>query len=430
MRSILGLGRHEIEGGVTLLTQGTLPSARITVASWTGLSGARLDPPGKEGLSALTARLLNAGTRAWSKRALAQRLDRLAATLSVETSWDHTSVEIAGPTAVEDELLAILSEVVSNPRFEAVEVERVKRSMQERNARDMSQPGPRAERAFLERLFPRSHPYHRNPSGTVRSIPRLGKGDLERFHRNWYTSGSSKIIVTSSTPEKEIVRAVRKNLPELRERSPSPSPPGSSRRAQGPRGAQISIPIPGSRQVEVLMGGLAPTRGHPSYSALKLANEVLGGRPVLSRLFQVVREQNGLAYDTESEVNMLLNGGMWTVSAGTGTGTVDRVVDLMGREVRRLATEEIPLQELSAMRESFIGSFLVHTDTPGSAHSFADEVAEYDLPLDHFLTWPTELRRITPREIRESVADHLAHWEDPLVVIAGPPEGIPRPRGG
>jgi zinc protease len=401
------------------------------VASWTGLSGTRLDPPGKEGLSALTARLLNAGTRAWSKRALAQRLDRLAATISVETSWDHTSVEIAGPTAVEGELLAILSEVVSNPRFEAVEVERVKRSMQERIARDRSQPAPRAERAFLERLFPRSHPYHRSPSGTVRSIPRLTKGDLERFHRDHYTSGSSKIIVTSSTPEKEIVRTVRKNLPELRERSSSPSLPGrTGGGVRDPRRAPISIPIPGSRQVEVLMGGLAPTRRHPSYSALKLANEVLGGRPVLSRLFQVVREQSGLAYDTESEVNMLLNGGMWTVSAGTGAETVARVVERMGREVRRLATEEIPLQELTAMRESFIGSFLVHTDTPGSAHSFADEVAEYDLPLDHFLTWPTELRQITPREIRKSVADHLSDWEDPLVVIAGPPEGIPRPRGG
>ncbi len=428
MRSLLRVERHDLGGGVTLYTQGAIASSRITVASWISPAGSSRDPPGKEGLAALTGRLLVTGTRKWDKRELARRLDRIAATLSVDVSWDGVTAEITGPTVVEQELLDILSEVVAHPRFDPAEVVRIRTAMEERLARDASQPSHRAERAFLETLFPEGHPYHRNPGGNRRSVRALRPRDVADFHHRNYRTGGSKIVITSRSEERAVLRAVKARMPPLpdgtttRPSLPGRTPPGAPR--------EIALPIAGSQQVEILVGGIAPSRTHPAFSALRMGNEVLGGRPILSRLFQSVREQEGLAYDTESDVTMLPEGGFWSAAAGTGAKTVRRVLGILQRETRRMMTQPVSPEELHAIRESFIGSFLLHTDTPLAAHSFADEVATYDLPPDHFETWPAELRRLTPEDIRTAMAEHLEGWARPLVVVAGPPEGVRSIRGG
>jgi zinc protease len=419
LTDVLAVQKNLLGDGVELHVQRSLASAKITVASWNLGAGTAMDPKGKEGLATLTASLLSAGTKKSTKRELARRLDRIAATLSAETTWDNTMVEVCGPTDVEDELLSILFEAVSCPAFVPAEVERVKGRLEEKLEREKSIPASVSERAFMESVFPPDHPYHRNPLGTLRSVPGLKASDVERFHRSNYVLHGSKVVVTSSTPSRELVAKVEGMIPALP--SGNATRTGwSTQRPERVKSREIWITIPGSQQVDVLVGGFAPRRSDEGYSALRLANEVLGGRPVLSRLFQVVREQEGLAYDADSDVDMLLNGGYWNVTAGTGAGTVRKVVALLRKEVRRLATETVGPKELKMIRESFLGSFPLHADAPESAHAMAQEVALFSLPEDYFLSWPAEVRKITPREIREAVEAKLEGWDSPLAVVAGP----------
>lgn len=424
MNDLLSVRKHLLDEGPALFTQRALSSSGITVASWTGDCGVSQDEKGKEGLSALTARLLTCGTRGATKRDLARHLDRLAATLTSETSWDGIQIEIRGPSSVERELISILFDVVSEPVFPPKEVERVKARTEEALARERQVPAAISERTFLESLFPPAHPYHRNPNGTLRSVRSLKCSDAAGFHKRNYLWGSAKIVVTSPFKEEAVVREVRDLLPTFSiKRGPSTALASASARMP-PNGAFFNVNIPGTQQVEVILGGEAPPRGHQSYSALRLANEILGGRPVLSRLFQVVREQSGLAYDADSDVEMLRRGGFWTVHAGTEKKTVKKVISLLQREVHRLAEETVSQGELDSIRESFLGSFPLHADSPESAHSLAQEVAIFDLPEDYFLSWPDELRKITPRMLGDSVSACLGGYDAPITVVAGPTEGL------
>lgn len=427
MKDLLSVRKHVLDVGIPLFNQRAISSSGISVASWIGDCGVALEQQGREGLAALTVRLLATGTESETKRELARRMDRLAATLSLEAMWDGVQVEIRGPSSVEREMISILFDVISEPAFPVKEVERVKGRTEEALVRERQMPASIAERTFLEKLFPPSHPYHRNPSGTLKSVRSLKRSDVVEFHKRNYRWGRAKLVVTSPFDDDVVLREVNELLPPVSvESGPATSSPAHSQVSR--QGGFYNITIPGTQQVEVFLGGEAPSRGDPSYSSLRLANEILGGRPVLSRLFQIVREQSGLAYDADSEVEMLHHGGFWNVRAGTEKGSVEKVISLLLREVHRLAEETVSQGELDSIRESFLGSFPLHADSPESAHSLAQEVAFFGLPGDYFLTWPDELRKITPRMLRDSVTSSYGGYKDPITVVAGPTEGV-RPKG-
>ncbi len=420
MTSLLDIRREELRKGIPLYFQSSPPSSQISVISWISPSGSGSDPRGKEGLVALTGRLLKSGTRRSTKRELARTLDRMAAILSVEVDADGITVEIRGPTSVESRMMGILFEVVTEPAFPSLELERGRSQMIERLKRELSQPSSLAERRFMETLYPEGHPYHHGPMGSLRAVSRITASQVRDFHRRHFVQGGTKIVVTSSRAFPEVARDLEANLERHPLREGTPPPPRALARMPSRKGEVLHLKVPGSQQVSILAGGTAPAIHDPSRATLELAHEVLGSRPVLSRLFQVVREQNGLAYYADSSLHMLRDGGYWLASAGTATATSRRVGELLLKEIRRLAEEEIRSSELEAIRNSLIGSFPLLTDSPDMAHSLVQEIALYDLPTDHFLRMPEILRGITATELRRVVSEKMQGWKSPLLVYAGP----------
>lgn len=426
-RDPLDLQREVLDNGVTLVTQPS-PSGSVTFsASWFLDAGCARDPLGKEGTASLVGRLLTLGTRQRPKRRLAQELDRMAATLSSGASWEGIEVEISGPADLWERLLDVLHESVTSPAMDGREFSRLRKEASETLLRERTQPADRAERAFLTSLFPPSHPYARHPLGTRSSLGRLQREDATHFHRSLFTPRGSRLVITSNVPARGLRRVINRTFGTMH--GPPPRTPPRIPEALKPS-RSIYIPIAGTSQAEVLVGGHGVPRNHEDFPALVLANEVLGGRPLLSRLFQVVREQRGLAYSAGSELESLLWDGLWNAEAGTDPGHVDQVVDLLTREVRRIAEVPLALSELTRIRESLLGSAPLYLETTGSAHGLAVEVADFDLPLDHFRRWPGTLRAITPKMVREAAERHFLGGAGLHIVASGPPRKASRHRSG
>ena len=145
-------------------------------------------------------------------------------------------------------------------------------------------------------------------------------------------------------------------------------------------------------------GGSLHPQGRPRYTAAYLANEVLGGRPLMSRLFQNVREEHGLAYGCSSDLEALRWGGMWQVHAGTG--------QRIGR--RRSCPYWNPKCDASATTSFLAMSWTAFAKVrwerspcrprpQTGAHSLAVEVAWYGLPADFYRTWPKHLKELETR---------------------------------
>ncbi len=386
--------------GLRVVRQPPPAGAASFSATYVGPAGWGFDRPGEEGAARMANQLLAVAAGKLDRVALARRLDRAGATLSRQTSPEAGEVTIWGPAEEWRSLVGLLADVVIRPRFDPEDIARVRRQFLERQLRQRTQPAHRAEYEFLRAVFPAGHPYRETGIGDRRSVERLDRARLLRFHRDHYTRSPASVTVTASAPLSAIERAVRDDFGDIEvARGPELALPSVPH--QRPRRVQVNLP--GQSQVEIRVGGPSVALSAPTYAAAYLANEALGGRPMLSRLFQRVREERGLAYHASSHLETMRYGGIWSAAAGTGADRWKTVVRLLEEELTRLRRRGVPPAELASVRESAIGEIPLALESTADAHNLAVEVAYHGLPEDHWARWPGVLRAIDSGVVRAAI---------------------------
>ena len=385
-------------------------------ATYVGPAGWGFDPPGREGAARLVNQLITSAAGDLDRVELARRLDRLGATLSRHAAPEASEVTVWGPSAEWERLLGILADVVLRPRFDPSDLARARRQARERQLREATQPASRAEVELLRAVFPAGHPYRTTGLGTSRSLSRISRADLVRFHRAQYTSGEAMLVVTVPASRRRVESVARRLFGRFLEtRGPALSMP----QVHPNRSRVREIRLPGRSQVEVRIGGASIARSDPSYPAAFLANEVLGGRPMLSRLFQKVREEGGLAYHASSSLEAMRYGGRWTAQAGTGADRFRKVVRMLREEIERLSSVPVSEPELRQTRESTIGQIPLALESTADAHELAVEVAYHHLAEDYWLHWPDLLRALRPEDVQHAAGLAL-DGRTAVTVLAGP----------
>ncbi len=406
---------REIDG-LLVVRQPTPAGAASFSATYVGPAGWGFDPTGEGGTARMVNQLLASGAGPYDRLALARRLDRAGATLTPECAPESGEVTIWGPAEDWESLLALLADVVLRPRFAAADLERVRRQMSERQMRELAQPASRAERELYRATYPEGHPYRTNGLGDSRSIGRVTPERLRRFHQRHYTSGDAILVVTAPAHLSAIESAARRHFASFTEIQ-APTLRFPKVRAAAPR--TVRVDLPGRTEVDIRLGGDSLARSDPAYPAAFLANEILGGRAQLSRLFQRIRERGGLVYHAASQLEAMRFGGHWTVSAGTGPDRVSKVERMLSAELDRLETRAVSASELAEVRESAIGEIPLALESTADAHELAVEVAYHRLPGDYLVKWPSLLREVRPREVR-AAAERAMDRNHAVAILAGP----------
>ncbi|HEY6238588.1 MAG TPA: insulinase family protein, partial [Thermoplasmata archaeon] len=264
-----------IDSGLEVFRQAAPPSARSFSATFVAPAGWAYEPAGSEGLALVTSLVQAAAAGRRDRVELARFLDRHGATLTRRVAPESAEVTVWGPAWSFDPLMGLLADVVLRPRFDPTDLERVRRQVYERQLREESQPASRAERELLAAIFPPTHPYHRTGTGTRRSVTRLRKRDLERFHREHFSAEGSLLVVTARSSLPEVLRDAAKRFDGI-DRTTAPKPPAVPR-IRPVRAHERKIPMAGRSQVEVLIGGTSIRRSDERYPEAFLGNEVLGG---------------------------------------------------------------------------------------------------------------------------------------------------------
>jgi zinc protease len=411
--------------GLRVVRQPPPPGAASFSATYIGPAGWGYDPRGGEGTARVTAQLLTSGAGARNRIELARFLDRAGGTLTAQCDPESAEVTVWGPNDSMEPILGVLADAVLRPRFDPPDLERVRRQLVERQLREAAQPGARADRELHRAIFPSGHPYRSTGAGDRRSATRLSRAGLAKFHARQYTGPGGLLVVTTPQNLTALTRSAHRLFSDLPSRSPAPL--GVPR--LGPERPQdVSINLPGRSQVEVRFGGGSITRADPRYPAAYLADEVLGGATLLSRLFTRVRSKGGLAYHASSHLEAMTLGGYWVAEAGTGADRWRKVVPMLRQEVARISGESIPAAELDMVRESRIGEVALALESTSDAHELALDVAYYGLPEDHWVTWPSVLRGLSPAEVREAAASSL-DGRRAVTVVVGPLEKTAKNRG-
>jgi zinc protease len=365
--------------------------------------GASSDPPGKDGLAAVTADMLDEGSGDRSAIEMHEALARLGAQFDTDIGSDATVASVTVLSRFSQRALELLSDIVVRPAIREHDFARVRQLRLHRLTQLRDMPGTVADRAFLKLLYG-AHPYGHSPIGSEAALASMDVEDVRAFHQRAIRPSVATLIAVGDCEHAAIARLASEAFADWA---------GAGEQETGtdgplPHAAALNVvPRPRAPQSELRIGQVTVGRDTPDYHALVVANTILGGQFV-SRINLNLREDKGLTYGarTAFEFRRLPGPFVLQVSVQT-TGTARAIDEAIGeiagiRGPRPVTADELALG-IAALTRGYARSF----ETGEQIGRAAMQLALYDLPDDYYEQFVPLIERVTSDDVSRVMARHL-----------------------
>lgn len=174
------------------------------------LSGDASDPANNVGLTSAMTAMLTEGTEHYSSRELAEKIERLGASLSANSSEDFTVIAGSALTMYSDELLQLMTEIVFAPTFPENELDLYRRNTIENLKFNRSQPGFLAGEQ-VGRLIYGSHPYG-IAAPKPEDIEKLTREAIEKQRESIFLPNNAVFIAVGDVRKDELLLAIEEHF--------------------------------------------------------------------------------------------------------------------------------------------------------------------------------------------------------------------------
>jgi predicted Zn-dependent peptidase len=339
-----------LDNGVTVLTE-SLDSVRsVALGVWFSV-GSRDESPAEAGMSHFMEHMMFKGTPTRSAADISETFDRIGAELNAFTSKEYTCyysrvIDEHLPTAIE-----LLSDMVCNASLADESCEKERQVVIEEIARMEDTPDDRIHELFAHALWPK-HPIGLPILGGRETVGSFDHGASVAFRTRHYLTGNCVVAAAGSVDHDAIVELVEKYLR-------LPEGPRSSRpAATSPSTGRLDVITKETEQAHICYGVSCLNARHADRFTLAVIDTVLGGG-MSSRLFQEIREKQGLAYAVFSFHALYQDTGQWAIYAGTRPENAEQVVGLIKSEIDKLLDSGLTADELSRAKESIKGHLVL-----------------------------------------------------------------------
>ena len=387
-----------LNNGLTIATAEMPHMASVSLGLWVGVGG-RYEPAPLNGVSHFIEHLLFKGTRKRSAKEISRAVESIGGYLNAFTGEESTCFYSKGRHECFDELLDVLADMFLNSKFDPVEIEKERAVIKEELAMYLDQPQHHVQELLNATLWP-NQPLGRPLTGTGKTLDTMVRADLLRFQQTNYVTGASLISAAGNLSPKRVVTAVSRLAP----RFPAGKRPGFLPATDGQARPRLRLLSKTTEQTQLALGMRTCSRHDERRFALRLLNTILGEN-MSSRLFQVVREDRGLAYNIYSSLSFFDDTGDLVISAGLDTDNLSKTLKLVLCELRRLAAAPPPATELRRARDYVIGQIdLSLENTESQMMWLGEQLLGYGkiVPAHEI---KERLARVTAAEIRAVARD-------------------------
>ncbi len=363
-----------LPNGLTIVTE-RMPHVRsVAIGTWIA-SGSRMEKGAERGIAHFLEHMLFKGTAKRSAEDIARAVDSIGGNLDAFTSKEMVSYN----TKVLDEHLPIawdiLSDLVLNPTFDAEELEKEKGVILEELKMELDNPEYLVHELFVKHTW-KGHGLAQPIIGTKQTIQGFTREMLVDYHRRVYHPGNIVITATGNLRHEEIVAMVDASFHHAQ--AGKPLPKQAAPKLQAP----FLLKQKRTQQAHIYLGSPARPIADASRFGWYVLNTILGGG-MSSRLFQNIRERQGLAYAVMSDLMLYRDSGCLAIYAGTSAETTGRVLGSVMDEFRDLKSKLVPDEELRRAKEHLKGSLMLALE---STNSRMTNLARQQLFFGHFVS--------------------------------------------
>ena len=411
--------RTVLPNGLTILSEEMEHIRSVSIGIWIK-TGSREEDPQWNGISHFIEHMVFKGTEKRSAEDIARQVDSIGGNMDAFTAKECVCFNIK----VLDEhvriALDVLSDLVLRPVFKAEDIERERGVILEEIKMDEDNPDYLVHEIFTQNFW-KNHALGRPILGTKETVKRFAPAPVRKLYNERFTPGNIIVSAAGHLKHEQFVELVSGHFSNVK-----------------PRKNAFHSPVPkivpkivlrnkkSLEQVQICLGVPSYPIAHESRHASYVLNTLLGGG-MSSRLFQNIRERQGLAYAIYSDLSPYRDTGCLTVNAGTSRETAGKVVRSIVTEFLKLKSDPVPPEELRRAKDQLKGSLMLSLESSTARMS---NLARQEMYFDRFFSMDEMIRKIeeVTSEQLQKIAQEFFRPEAIAVTVLGNLNGLKLPR--
>ncbi len=343
-----------LQNGLRVISENIPHAHSVTIGIWVA-SGSRDEREEFNGVAHFIEHLLFKGTERRNALQIAREIDALGGILNAFTGREYVCYYAKVLHRFLPKIVDLLADIFLNSLFEPEEIEKERKVILQEIGLLEDSPDDYIHDLFV-RKFWQGHPLGRPIIGTEKSVGALTRDIVVDYRKEIYGAENIIIAAAGKVDHDELLALLNglfDRVPAGNRSMPvSPPPPTKS----------VEVVAKDLEQVHLCLGTLSIPQDHSRRYEAFILNTVLGGS-MSSRLFQEVREKQGLAYSIYSYLTSHSDSGSIAVYAGTSRERFNEVIDIVLRELRRMKTDPLNREELENAKEQLKGNILLSLES-------------------------------------------------------------------
>ena len=371
-RSDMQPKKSTLPNGIRVISEWIPHIHSITLGVWVW-SGSRFETQKNNGIAHFLEHMLFKGTDRRDAFEIARTIESLGGYLNAFTGRELNCFFVR--VLKDDDAISIdlLADILQNSNFDPGEIEKEKGVVID-EIHGMEDSPEELVLDHFTRIVWQPHPLSKSILGTSETVASFQETDLRSYLNAHYLPEQTYIVATGAVDHDRLVRLVEAAFP-AGTRKPMPQ-----MRALDPPSPQQTVVSRDISQAHLCLGGIGLPYNDPRKYTLYVLNTLLGGG-MTSRLFQTVREREGLAYAIYSDLEFLYDTGLFSIYAGTDPGDLPRVIEAVFHEMKKFQTEVITDLELRDAKAQLSGGLLLSLE---SASNVMNRLARLEIYLDTY----------------------------------------------
>jgi len=414
-QEVRNIRRQTLPNGLTIITEQMQHIRSASIGVWLQ-TGSRDEDAEWNGISHFIEHMVFKGTKHRTAEEIARQVDSIGGNMDAFTAKECICFNVKVLDEHVPTALDIVSDLVLNPLFEAADIARERGVILEEIKMDEDNPDYLVHEIFTQNFW-KDHPLGKPILGTKETVKRFERDPVLDAYAHRFAPGNIIVSAAGNLDHDKFVELVIRHFEHMKPMS---------------NGFHSSKPKIVSRivlrnkkaleQVQLCIGVPAYPIAHEKRHAGYILNTVLGGG-MSSRLFQNIRERQGLAYSIYSDLNPYRDTGCLAVYAGTSLASSAKVVQSVVSEFRKLKTEPVPEEELRRAKAQLKGSLMLSLESSTSRMS---NLARQEMYFDRYYDLDELIAKIEAVTVEDvtTLANEFFRTESVAVTALGNLNGL------